>query len=144
MKMSTMILLLAPVTFCAGCAQSQPAPATAYYRPADAYLTPTSDRPAPRVYPGPSTPAWLGTPPSAPPPGVNQMDLAVADQISQTLHTDPLLASISQNVQVTVRKGVVTLDGRVPTEHAKDEISLRLAQIPGVDRIDNDLAVNIR
>jgi hypothetical protein len=144
MSWKALLALTVPLVICAGCIQSHSAPPTVYVVPSTTtVLQPTSDRPAPRVYPGPSTPEFGSTPPSAPPPGVSQVDLAVAQQVSQALKTDPLLESISDNVQATVHKGIVTLRGSVPSEHARDQLTERLSKLPGVDRLDNDVDVNI-
>ncbi len=124
-----------------GCAERARSPATSDSAAAGA-LAPSSDQPVAQVYPGPSSPEW-GTPSGAPPPAISALDLRVAEQVSRTLKTDPLLESISGNIQTTIQNGVLTLRGAVPTEHALDELTERLSRLPGVDRIDNKLDINL-
>ncbi len=136
---------LLAITAGPGCIQSHHSPAVVSYAPAfEPAPPPTSDRPAPRVYAVPDSQNAVVAPPSDPPPGVSAKDLATADSISHLLKSDPLLANISSNVQTTVENGIVTLQGTVPSEQARDELALRLWKVPGVVQIKNELAVSYR
>ncbi len=130
-----------PLLMCGGgCAERTHSPAAASDSAAARAPAPSSERLV--AYPGPSSPEW-GTPSGAPPPAVSTVDLRVAEQVSHTLKTDPLLESISGNIQTTIQNGVLTLRGAVPNEHALDELTERLSRLPGVDRIDNKLDINL-
>ena len=54
------------------------------------------------------------------------------------------MASISGNVQTTVDQGVVTLRGTVPSGNAMDEIAMRIAKLPGVAHVNNQLGLSTR
>jgi hypothetical protein len=141
------------LAFTSGCVQSHrgrevvyytpPAPADTAPEPAYAPVVtvppPTSDRP--RVY---TVPADEVAPPSPPPPGVSNQDLALAESISKLLKNDAHMASISGNVQTTIDQGVVILRGTVPSENAMDEIASRISKLPGVHHIEDHLAVSNR
>ena len=83
-------------------------------------------------------------PPSEPPPGVSNQDLALAESISKLLKNDAHMASISGNVQTTVDRGVVILRGTVPSENAMDELASRISNLPGVHHLEDHLAVSNR
>jgi BON domain len=142
MKLSPIALLCAPIAIVLpGCIQS--------HRPVAVYTTPvavpaaTSERPVVRVYPG-TPPPVVVTPPSTPPPGVASADVTLAESVSQLLKGDVSLADASSNVQAIVDHGVVTLRGRVPTDHDRDEIVQRISQLPGVVRVHDELGVELR
>ncbi len=133
---TTCLLLALPFVLITGCVRSHRA---AYYTP-DYYTytpapppppAPTSERPESRVYPNM-------------PPGVSAQDLGLADSIRAQLKGDPVLRSSSRNVLVTVDQGVVTLRGSVPSEHQRYEIIDRIKTLPGVARIEDQLAVDVR
>jgi BON domain len=128
MRLSRWIFLLFVVP--TGCIQSHRAPPVVYYAPATPVLTPTSDSPAPRVY--------------APvaPPDVSPGDLSTAEAVQHLLNDDAHLAGASADVLVTVRGGVVTLRGTTPTEHDRYEIVERVAKIPGIVKVDDQLGIS--
>lgn len=127
-----------------GCIQSHHSPAVVYYAPPVAPVPPpTSDRP--RVYVAPDASVTERMPPNeAPPPGVSSRDVTLAESISHLLKGDVHMASISDNVQTTVEHGVVTLQGTVPSESARDEIGMRVWKLPGIVHVYNRLAVSNR
>ncbi len=57
------------------------------------------------------------------------------------LREDPALAGTSQNVDVKVSKGVVTLSGTVPSEAAKELLVNKVRAVPGVDRVTDKVGV---
>jgi hypothetical protein len=113
-----------------GCVQSHRAPPVVYYVPTTPVLTPTSESSAPRVYA-----------PGAP-PDVSPGDLSTAEAVQHLLNDDTHLAGASANVLVTVRGGVVTLRGTTPSEHDRYEIVDRVAKIPGVVKVDDQLGIS--
>src|SRR5579859_2677959 len=102
------IVLVGLVAVLAGCARNPRASGPQGYAASENAVAATPNPAEPRVYPGPSEPGWVATPPSAPPPGISNVDLRVAEQVSHTLKTDPLLESISGNVRTSVQDGVLT------------------------------------
>ncbi|HWH70527.1 MAG TPA: BON domain-containing protein [Candidatus Sulfotelmatobacter sp.] len=143
MRIPRLLGLAFPLFLVAGCVQSHRAPAVVYYAPPPP-LAPTSDRPAVRVYPGPTPAVAPVTPPPAPPPGVSAADVGVADAVSQLLKGDSHLAGVSSNVEATVEDGVVTLRGSVPSEHDRYEMVERISQLPGVAHVHDKLRVDLR
>lgn len=101
-------------------------------------LTPTSDRPEARVY-APGQPAVSA--PAVPPPAVRDSDVRLGQTISNLLKGDPHLADASGNVIATIENGVVTLDGKVPTEHDRYEIVERVSKLPGVAHVNDHLGI---
>lgn len=136
MKISAVILALAFLA--CGCIESHrsrtvyytPPPSTPTYTPVPP--APTSERPDVRVYSNPETP---------PAPNVAPGDVALANSISQTLKGDSHMADISSSVLVKVRNGIVSLRGSVPTEQDRTEIINRVAQLPGVREVRNEIGV---
>ena len=125
------LLLLA-----AGC-QSHREPTAVSYEPGAAPLTPTSDRPSPRVYAPVDSPD-LG---SAPLPRVKNSDVILAQNISALLKGNTHLADVSANVLATVENGTVTLRGTVPAFHDREEIVKRISNVPGVHQVNDHLGV---
>ena len=82
------------------------------------------------------------TPPSAPPPGVSEIDVVVAREVRRTLNHDWRLAAASRGVRVKCEKGVVTLRGSVRTVQDREAIAHRVEQVPCVDRVNDALSVN--
>jgi hypothetical protein len=93
------------------------------------------------AYPGPAAAPALqnSAPPAPPPPAPFSADHDVAAAIHRLFNHDEYLAPASKHVTAKVYKGVVTLRGTVPSEHERDEIVQRLSQLPGVDRVDDQL-----
>ncbi len=121
-----------------GCVYSHRQPEVVYYAPVPepaTTLPPTSENPAPRVYPG-SPPAPAGT--------VLSSDVALAHSIRDVLKNDPNLAAVSDKVLVKVEGGIVSLKGTVPTEHDRDEIAGRISRLPGVRRLNDHLGIDLQ
>ncbi len=102
-------------------------------------VEPSPERPYAAAYPGPTPDVETGAPPSAPPPAASGVDQGVAEAIHRVLRGDANLAAASRKVQASVRKGVVTLRGTVPTDHDREEIISRISKLPGVDRVEDQL-----
>jgi osmotically-inducible protein OsmY len=88
-----------------------------------------------RVYPD-STTARIGSRPG------EIDDLTVASSVRTILARDT--AHIYGNVDVSVTRGMATLRGTVPSEHDGQVLRDEIAAIPGVDYVDNQLAVDLR
>ncbi len=133
-----------------GCAESQRGRGSGAppENPADAALSsaPASGNPAYGAYPAGAEPPPLqnSAPPPPPPPAATSADHEVAGAIYRMLNGDDYLAPSAKNVTAKVNKGVVTLRGTVPSEHGRDEIGQRIRQLPGVDRVDNQLQLEGR
>lgn len=135
---------IVPAALCAGCIESHHPELVATPPPA-VPLAPTSDRPGtPSVYAVPGYPGWPSPPPANPPPGVDNTDVQVAQEVGALLKDDPNLSGPSSNVVVTVNRGVVTLRGTVAAEHDRDEMVERIAKLPGVTGVNNKLGVDLR
>ncbi len=151
MKYVRPLLFALPLCFAAaGCVQSHRYPPVVYTPvPAPTVVTTpavvappaaTSETTVPRVYPdGTVAPAPVVTP-----PGVSMSDLTIANNVRDVLKGQGALAGISKNVEATVQNGVVTLRGVVATDTDRQEIADRIARLPGVNRIDNELTVELR
>lgn len=127
MKSPSFIFALALLA--SGCVESHRAPPVVYYPTPP---PPTSERPDARVY---------SNTPSAPPPNVAASDVALANSVSQLLKGDSKLAAATATVLVKVRDGIVSLEGSVPSEHARDEIVERVSQLPGAREVRDELIV---
>ncbi|HYG35517.1 MAG TPA: BON domain-containing protein [Clostridia bacterium] len=138
MKVRKLWLGILPALLVSGCIQSH-RPEVVHYQPS-VVPPPTSDRPEVRVYPAASGSAGQS---GSSAPAVSSTDVAIAEAVSQLLHTDPSLSDASQNVLATVYLGVVTLKGNVPSEHARNEMVLRIEKLPGIEQVDDQLRVNI-
>ena len=91
---------------------------------------------------GPLTALPEAAPPTAPPPAPFEVDKNVAYVVRSALTQETQLAPVSQHVGVHVRKGVVTLSGEVPSTLDRKTIVDRISKLPGVDHVDDQLAVN--
>lgn len=92
---------------------------------------------------GPLEPPLIGrTPPTGPPPAPFEVDINVAHLVRRTLAQDHHLGGISNHVGVKVSKGIVTLNGGVASERDRQVIVDRVSKLPGVDQVDDQLAVN--
>ncbi len=68
------------------------------------------------------------------------MDRETAACVRETLR-EPTLAVPSQNVSVSVKKGVLTLTGSIPSLQLRSRILDQVANLPGVDRIEDHLVI---
>ncbi len=78
------------------------------------------------------------------PPAEFDVDKNAAAAIRQELRRDTALADASGDVQVKVRKGVVTLTGSIPSAEQKKRIVQKVEAVPGVDRVVDHLKVASR
>jgi len=75
---------------------------------------------------------------------VSGSDLAVVGSIRQALETDTPTLSMARRVQITVDDGRVVLRGTVGSEHERQELKKRIAQLPGVKSVENLVQVDLR
>lgn len=68
-----------------------------------------------------------------------EADRSLNQRIRQAFNADPALAPSVQKVQLNTNNGVVTLQGAVPTEKIKDDVSATVQQVAGVTKVENQL-----
>ena len=130
MKTKNLLWMTLPLMFLVGCASNSREQALAY-TPADtSALSPTSNTARSRIYSdsAPSTPVSAS-------PG----DVKLGQEVRQLLMEDRNLAPPPSNFTATAHDGVVTLCGTISTRHKKKELHDRIAQLPGVTRVDDQL-----
>jgi BON domain len=106
--------------------------------PAPTVVAPTSDSAAVRVYPDNTV---ATTPPAT---GVAASDLSLANSVSQLLKTDSTLSASTDKVEARVKDGIVTLRGSVPTQTDREVLVDRIARLPGVAKVKDQLSVELR
>ena len=129
-----LIGLTLPLVLAAGCAHDRSAMGTSDNLRTTTF-TPTSQSSAERVYAGDASP--IGQ--YAPPPGAPATDWSLAEEVRALLTSDKKLAR--EPMSAVVDKGVVTLRGYAPNERDRERIEQAIAGLPGVTRVDNQLAV---
>lgn len=128
MSSSWLLVPLAGLMLCSACSSVVPPVGVAYAPVAPGANTPTIDSGT--------------TPASAPPPSVAALDMAVVGVVHRALRSDRRLASAAQDISVSAHKGVVTLQGRVPTAQDREAILDQVSKLPCVDEVRDELAVN--
>jgi len=112
--------------------------------PTTTVVVPTSDRPFVRVYPGISAgdtaPGATAAPAQVLP---TSSDVAMADTIRRMFDADPSFSNRCRSAEVGVYNGTVTLRGTVLSRSDSDELQRRIATLPGVARIDNQLQTSL-
>jgi hypothetical protein len=117
----------------AGCAHQSSTQPTFTELPPPA-LAPTSDRGSVAV-----APADGGVSNIPPPPGAPPEDWDLAETIRTELTKDKTLAHAP--MEAIVNKGTVTLRGYAPNQHARQRIHDRIASLPGVKQVDDQIEV---
>lgn len=140
--MRNAVFVLALAGLLGGCAQNSPE--SSPYARSPGNLTPTSDQPGSRLYPGLYQPEETRLPPPPPPPAVSGTDIEVARAVRDMIHSDSDFAPSGKTVLATVERGVVTLSGTVYSEHERWELVERISKLPGVDRVRDHLKVDLR
>jgi osmotically-inducible protein OsmY len=67
--------------------------------------------------------------------------MKVGEAIRQMLMQDKKLAPPPSNVIATTHNGVVTLRGTIPTRRTRETLVDRIAQLPGVTQVDDQLKI---
>ncbi len=135
MKISNLSWIALPLVLATGCVYSHRDYAYTTPGTTTAVVTPTSPRPAVRVYPDNTTPRVATRPGEID-------DMSIANSVRTIMARDT--AHVYGNVDVSVNRGVATLCGTVPTEHDGQLLRDEIAAIPGVDYVDNQLGVELR
>jgi hypothetical protein len=137
-SIKSLLLCAVPCLVAAGCAHRSESTAT--YSTPPAALTATSEGPDQRVYANaPDAPTVF-----PPPTGAATKDWSIGEGIRELFIADKTLAPRPSSVTATVDKdaqGTVTLRGSVPNTRERQRIEERIAQIPGVEHINNKLDV---
>lgn len=68
-------------------------------------------------------------------------DRTITQKIRQALIADSALSVNAKNIKVITVKGVVTLRGPVANAQEKEMIARKIANVPGVKRVDNNLEI---
>lgn len=129
-----------PLLLAAGCAHpSGNSNTSAGYSSIEAPLSPTSRDDTQRIYAGAGAPASST---AATISNESQEDWAIAQRVQQMLMDDKSLAPYPSKVAVTMDKsshGTVILKGTVPNGKARKKLHDRIAAIPGVTKVDDQL-----
>jgi BON domain len=138
-----LLCIALPLGLAVGCAENRPATESAYAPTADVALTPTSARPEEHIYNnGEPTVEQSQITVSQAPGGANPSTWAVAEEIRQKLTSDPSLAPIGSALIAEVGKdGVVTVHGAVSSRSEEQRVCDTIAALPGVQGVNNQLAV---
>src|SRR5207253_1498766 len=76
------------------------------------------------------------------PRGYRRSDERISDEIHQRLTDDPWLDA--SNIEVEVKGGEVTLNGRVDNREAKHRAERLIEELSGVSHVQNNLRVDAR
>jgi hyperosmotically inducible periplasmic protein len=74
-------------------------------------------------------------------PGVSEADRRITREIEQALLDDASLPATAKDVKVTMKDGVVTLQGPVNSRYEKSQIAAAVQRVSGITRIDNRLDI---
>jgi hypothetical protein len=123
------------ILFTAGCAHQSAQNQPMFSELPPPALAPTSDRGVAAIVPV----AGGSASDIAPPPGAPAEDWALAETIRAELTKDKNLAH--SPMEAVVNKGVVTLRGYAPNQHARQVLHDRIASLPGVQQVDDQLEI---
>jgi len=130
-NLKNIIWLSVPLLFAVGCSENG-RDRSISYSPAITEISPTSDRLESRAYPDTS-----GNFNVAVPPGAAPQDWQVAQEIGSLLLADKKLGTTPMGA--VVNNGVVTLRGCVRSRHEREQLVQAISQVPGVQRVDDQL-----
>lgn len=131
---TTVIGAALPLLLLAGCAHSSSGGATAYSPLPAPAVTPTSNRPEPRVY---GNTGNSGAYPA--PQGASTQDWGLAERIREMLSTNADLSG--SPIAVVVHGGTVILHGSVPTKSQGQKVQQAVASVPGVQQVQNEMQI---
>ncbi len=140
----SLFLVTLPVVLLTGCAHSARQEADHYSLAPGAQLTPTS-RPDAGAYAGDSG-NYNSLPPATTAEPTSAGDAVLADNLRRALIAEQSLNPYASGVSVVVdksNKGLVTLRGAVPSEEVRQQLHQRIAAVPGVNQIDDQLVVGV-
>ncbi len=78
----------------------------------------------------------------AAPRGAGEADWKIAEEIRSTLLQNPMLGRT--RFEAVVNKGTVTLKGYARTQGERKQLTETIAQLPGVQRVDDQLQIGNR
>jgi len=78
------------------------------------------------------------TPPTV---AASPQDMGLATSIRQMLQSDNTLEA--DHIQITAYHGTISLRGNIGTEERRQIIHNRIAQLPGVERVDDKLMIDL-
>ncbi len=151
-NMRAIVQILGLSAFCflmgAGCAHQWSEPSgKASSNPLTPALQPTSDSDAQRVYSSTVTAPDGGQATlTRTQPGASAEDQQIAEAIRKMTAADPNLIPFPSKVAASMdpaSKGTVVLSGWVPTKAAKKKLIDRVAELPGVTRVEDKLQINL-
>jgi hypothetical protein len=119
----------------AGCAHQPAQTQPAFSELPPPALAPTSDRGNPAFVPV----AGGSVSDIAPPPGAPAADWDLAEIIRAELTRDKSL--VHSPMQAAVKNGTVTLRGYAPNQHARQRLHDRIASLPGVKQVDDEIEI---
>lgn len=70
-----------------------------------------------------------------------EADRTITQRARQAIIKDDALSMNAKNIKIITSNGIVTLRGPVSTDQEKSLIAIKIQQVPGVNRIDNQLEV---
>jgi hypothetical protein len=71
----------------------------------------------------------------------SETDRELTSAVRKVIDEDPSLSPAARTITIAAADGVVTLQGKVPTEAEKQAIEDRVKAVPGVRNVDNQLEV---
>ena len=81
---------------------------------------------------------------TTPATSVSETDRQLTAQVQQQLQSDPGLAAVAPNIQITAQNGTVTLMGNVPSDREKEKLEATVRGVVGVVSVKNQLQVSLR
>ncbi len=86
----------------------------------------------------PATPQ-VQAPVHTPPPGASNADIILSDKVQDALKAAAPATGEGVNVNVEIKRGVVTLTGTVVDAQAKEKVAQLVRNVPGVKGVINKL-----
>lgn len=71
----------------------------------------------------------------------NEADRLITQKIRQVIVTDGTLSTNAKNIKIITIDGVVTLRGPVASAKEKEDISRKIGNVQGINKVDNQLEV---
>jgi hypothetical protein len=134
-----------PLTLVVGCADTRQQNAAVDRPAAGAAQTPTYIAAGSAVNADDATPEGIiGRTP--PPPGSSAGDWALGERLRGVLTEEKSLAPYPSQISIAVEKdskGLVTLRGYVANDNEKQKLHDRIAQVPGVLQIDDQIVLGL-
>lgn len=75
-------------------------------------------------------------------PPESKVDRALTQKVRRAIYADKSLSTAAHNVKISVRDGLVTLRGPVPTEEEKRVVEAKAEEVVGAGKIKSELTVS--